>query len=88
MEAALEVEAGISFESNREELAVLTVLSEIEQSPDIFAEPGSGEILADSSSVIKNLKRAKFSDREMRRYIVRRVYDHYSRTKLSEPVPI
>jgi len=84
---ALKTRAGISFDSAREDLAILSLLSEIDNSPNLFQEKQpSYEILADAPTLLKSLHRGKISDRDMRRYIVRKVYAHYSRTTLREPV--
>ncbi len=86
---ALEKEAGLSFNSAREDLAVLTLLSEVDNSPNLFEDPESShEILADASFLLDKLKRSKMPDRDMRRYIIRKVYEQYSRTTLSDPVSI
>ena len=85
----LENEAGLSFDLVREELAVLALLSEVDNSPKLFEDPESShEILANGPYLLKNLNRERLSDRDMRRYIVRKVYDNYSRTTLSDPVSI
>ena len=85
----LDKEFKISFESERDELAVLAVLSEIDSSPNIIENPErKHEILANQDALTKYLKRNKFSDRDMRRYIVRKVYDSYSRKTLYDDVKI
>ena len=84
---ALKKEAGISFDSAREELAILSLLSEIDNSPNLFQEKKTSyEIFADVPNLLRNIHRDKISDRDMRRYVVRKVYDHYSRTTLTDPL--
>lgn len=88
-ENALKNEAGISFNEKQRDLAFLTVLSELEQSPEIQEDlEARHEIIANADVLLENLKRPKLSDREMRRYIVRKVYDNYIRTTLSNPARI
>lgn len=75
---------GLPFDDEaRAVVAILTVLTEIDQNPDFGTEAGKKQAVEmDAQHVLELIDRPRLTDRELRRYIARRVFEEYSRSTL------
>ena len=73
------------FDANRQRLAILALLDNLDGLSELPADPyGNREISIGSDDVAGLLDRPRQSDRDIRRFLARRVYDEYSRSTLRE----
>jgi hypothetical protein len=76
-----------AFDQVKGVLARFAILDGIDADAEILAAPDPVKgITVDTDQLVPLLKRAKLSDRDIRRYVVRRAYDEYSRATLTDPV--
>ncbi len=87
---ALSQERHVEFSPDvQAHLATVATLREMDQNPD-FGAPSDGErtIQLGPGEVLDLYTQPKLSDRDLRVYIERRVYQHYANTDLSQITPL
>lgn len=85
MKLQLEAIGAGTFEDNKQKLAILALLDNLDGLSELPADPyGNREIAVGSEDVEGLLRRPRQSDRDIRRFLARRVYDGYSRSTLRE----
>ena len=72
-------------EGFRQQVATAAILSAVDSKSDIFNTPSvKCPIVLNADNIIELLQRSKISDRELRRYLTRRIYLSYSQATLKD----
>lgn len=72
-----------TFEQRKQQLGILAVLENLDGVTDLPADPyGNRQIEVGSEDATRLLNGPKLSDRQIRRFLARRIYDAYSRSSL------
>ena len=80
-------ESPLPLERVKVQAALFAILDGFDARAEELADPSPVKLLfLDGDALRSTRKRPKVSDRDLRRYIVRRLYDEYSRTTLGDPV--
>jgi hypothetical protein len=87
--AHLEAKGLGTFEGLKRRLSLLAVLDNLDGLSELPSDPhGNRRIEVDANAAEALLRRPKLSDRELRRFLSRRIYDLYSRHTLSQSFAI